>query len=193
MTSSVIRFLCITVMGNQQAILSDIDIHELKDTTPFSDSDLKKLEQRYHALDTSPEATDGIPYDKMILLPELRGNELCPLVVAANLDGRSGRVYAKQFVQIFGILSPKANPEEKKEFLFELFNIYGANILTHDEMYRFFKTLFDRAFSDDHILALTYRALNNNSLKKKGEITKAEFVKLIPDHEVINRMTIELL
>lgn len=180
-------------MGNQQAILSDIDIHELKDTTPFSDSDLKTLEQRYHALDPSPDATDGIPYDKMILLPEFRGNELCPLVVAANLDGRSGRVYAKQFVQIFGILSPKANPEEKKEFLFELFNIYGANILTHDEMYRFFKTLLDRAFSDDHILALTYRALNNNSLKKKGEVTKAEFVKLIPDHEIINRMSIELL
>ena len=180
-------------MGNQQAILSDIDIQDLKETTPFSDSELKKLEQRYHALDSSPDATDGVPYDKMILLPELRGNALCPLIVAANLDGRSGRVYAKQFVQIFGILSPKANPEEKKEFLFEVFNIYGSNVLTNDEVYRFFKTLFDGTISDDHILALTYRALNHKALKKKGELTKKEFIGLIPDHEIVNRMSIELL
>jgi Ca2+-binding EF-hand superfamily protein len=180
-------------MGNQQAVLSDIDVQELKETTPFSDGDLKKLEQRYQTLDKSPEATDGIPYAKMILLPELRGNELCPHVVAANLDGRSGCVYAKQFVQIFGILSPKAQPEEKKEFLFEIFNIYGANVLTHDEVFRMFKTLFDAAVSDDHILALTYRALNHKALKKKGEITKEEFIQLIPDHEIVNRMSVELL
>ncbi|XP_061192725.1 uncharacterized protein LOC133200926 [Saccostrea echinata] len=180
-------------MGNQQAILSDLDIQELKESTPLSEGELKKLEQRYQTLDKSPEATDGIPYDKMVLLPELRGNELCSHVVAANLDGRSGRVYAKQFVQIFGILSPKANPDEKKEFLFEIFNIYGTNVLMHDEMYRIYKTLFDRTISDDHILALTYRALNHKALKKKGEITKEEFLQLIPDHEIVNRMSVELL
>jgi len=179
-------------MGNSQVILSDVDILDLKETTPFTDSDLKRLEKRYSDFDKSDDGSTGITYDDMLMMPEFVGNEFASQIIAGNLDERTQKVYAKQFVQIFGILSPKTKAEEKKEFLFEIFNIYGTGILTHDELFRIYKTIFSHAISDDHIVALTFRALNHPSLKNKGQITKPEFLKMIPDHEITNRMNIEI-
>ena len=74
--------------------------------------------------------------------------------------------------------------------MFDLLNIYGTELLTHDEIYRMYKMIFSHTVSDDHILAMTCKALKHPNLEKEGQITREEFYKMIPDHEIMNRMTI---
>ena len=179
-------------MGNQESVLDDEELAEIKESTPFTNSDIKKLEQRYAELDKSEDKVLGISYDDMLQMQEFSGHPLAPLIIASNLEKTSQRVFAKEFAHIFGILHPQTSTTDKKEFFFELFNIYGTDVLKHDELYRMYKTLYSNAITDDHILALTYRALDSKFLKTKGEITKEEFVKLIPDHEIRQRLTIVL-
>ncbi|KAK3091264.1 hypothetical protein FSP39_018424 [Pinctada imbricata] len=179
-------------MGNTQAALDDEEIADLKESTPFTDNELKRVERRYLEIDKSDDGVAGITYDNMIQLSEFSGNPLAPLIIASNLEKDSQRVYGKEFAHIFGILHPKTPTSDKKEFFFEMFNIYGTGILKHDEVFRLYKTLYSNAISDDHILALTYRVLDSPKLAKKGEITKDEFMKLVPDHEIRQRLTLVL-
>ena len=62
--------------------------------------------------------------------------------------------------------------------VFKVFDVYNTGAFTHDEMFHVYKTLFDRAVSDDHILDLTYKSLRHPDLARQGEITKEEFMKV---------------
>ncbi|XP_052088185.1 uncharacterized protein LOC127725298 isoform X1 [Mytilus californianus] len=176
--------------GNGQAILTEKEIQEIRDETPFTDAEVKSLLNRYDEVDTSENNSTGLSYDDVLYMPEFIGSVFAPLVIAANVDTKTKRIYARQFIKICSILSTQIKAEEKKKYLFELLNIYGTGLLTHDEIYRMYKLLFSHTISDDHILAMTFKALNHTSLQKKGQLTKQEFFKMIPDHEIMNRMTI---
>lgn len=62
--------------------------------------------------------------------------------------------------------------------IFDLLNIYSGETLSHDEIFRLYKLFYSSAISDDHILALTFKALNHNDLETKGQITFQEFEKV---------------
>ena len=62
--------------------------------------------------------------------------------------------------------------------VFKVFDAYHTGAFTHDEMFHVYKTLFDRAVSDDHILDLTCKSLRHPDLATHGEITKEEFIKV---------------
>lgn len=62
--------------------------------------------------------------------------------------------------------------------LYEAFNVYGSEAFTHDEIFRLYKVLLGHVVNDDFILALTDTALNNPSLRTKGEITREEFMRV---------------
>ena len=62
--------------------------------------------------------------------------------------------------------------------LFQLVDVYDTGLLTHDEMFRIYKLLFGGAISDDHILDLTFRALQHPDLNKPGEISQGEFFRV---------------
>ena len=57
-------------------------------------------------------------------------------------------------------------------------DVYDTGLLTHDEMFRIYKLLFGGAISDDHILDLTFRALQHPDLNKAGEISQEEFFRV---------------
>lgn len=62
--------------------------------------------------------------------------------------------------------------------LFDCFNVYKAKTLTHDEIFRLYKVLLGHTISDDHILSLTFEALQHPKLRNKGEIQLDEFIEV---------------
>ncbi|XP_021369349.1 uncharacterized protein LOC110460642 isoform X3 [Mizuhopecten yessoensis] len=119
-------------MGNEsslQNVLSKEEIEDLLASTPFTESQLRKLMKRYKDMDP--------------------------------------------------------------DVIFDLFNIYSSDALTHDEIFRLYKLFYSVAISDDHILALTFKALSHPDLETKGQITFPEFEKMVGDQEVVDRMTVD--
>ncbi|XP_033740557.1 calcineurin subunit B type 1-like [Pecten maximus] len=179
-------------MGNEsslQEVLSKEEIQDLLSSTPFTENQLRKLMKRYRDMD--PDGTDGIPYDNMLTMVEFAGSDLAPPIIASLLDKRSLKIYPKSFLRVCALLSDRIKPAEKKKFIFDLFNIYSGDALTHDEIFRLYKLFYSVAISDDHILALTFKALNHPDLETKGQITFQEFEKMIGDQEIVDRMTVD--
>ena len=102
-------------MGNGHAILTANEIDEIRDDTPFTDAEANALLKRYGEIDESENNTEGISYDDMLFMPEFIGSAFAPLVIAANVDLRTQRIYARQFVKVCSILSQQLMPEQKKE------------------------------------------------------------------------------
>ncbi|XP_069134646.1 calcineurin subunit B-like [Argopecten irradians] len=180
-------------MGNETSSLEDIlskeEIHDLLSSTPFTENQLRRLMKRYRDMD--PDGTDGISYDNMLTMVEFAGSDLAPPIIASLLDKRSLKIYPKSFLRVCALLSDRVSPAEKKKFIFDLFNIYSSDSLSHDELFRLYKLFYSVAISDDHILALTFKALNHPDLETKGQITFAEFEKMIGDQEIVDRMTVD--
>ena len=66
-------------------------------------------------MDTSDEKNNGLEYDDVLIMPEFIGNVFAPLVIAANIDSKTQKVFARQFVKICSILSVQLKPTEKKK------------------------------------------------------------------------------
>lgn len=179
-------------MGNEsslQSALTKEEIDDLLESTPFTENQLKKLMTRYRDIDT--DGTKGISYDEMLTMVEFTGSDLAPPIIASLLDKHSLKMYPKNFLHVCALLSDKVKPAEKKRFIFDLLNIYSGETLSHDEIFRLYKLFYSSAISDDHILALTFKALNHNDLETKGQITFQEFEKMVGDHEIMDRMTVD--
>ena len=76
---------------------------------------MNALLKRYGEIDESENNTEGISYDDMLFMPEFIGSAFAPLVIAANVDSRTQRIYARQFVKVCSILSQQLMPEQKKK------------------------------------------------------------------------------
>ncbi|KAK3608426.1 hypothetical protein CHS0354_035428 [Potamilus streckersoni] len=126
-----------------------------------------------------------------VQMPEFASNPFALAVIESLKDSNTTKIHPRQFLAICSIFSPRTNASEKKEKLFKLFDKEDKNVLRHDHMFRLFKTMFGNALSDDHILALTFRTLSNHSLANEGEITLAEFSKMVTDSEINDKFTIE--
>ncbi|XP_046563149.1 uncharacterized protein LOC124272054 [Haliotis rubra] len=179
-------------MGNASSALTEAQQRELTQITPFKPRDLERLLKRYSNYDPSERGVRGITFDVCITIPEFCGNKFAPQVIASYQDANSKKIYPKQFLLICAILSSKTSPQKKKEYLFDMFDVYKTNVFTHDEMFRIYKTLLGSAVSDNVILDLTFRALRHPDLANEGEIRKEEFIKMIPDNEIMQRMTLDL-
>ncbi|XP_071114174.1 calcineurin subunit B-like isoform X1 [Haliotis cracherodii] len=178
--------------GNASSALTEAQQRELAQITPFKQRDLERLLKRYADYDPSERGVRGITFDVCVTIPEFCGNKFVPKVIASYQDPSSKKIFPKQFLLICAVLSSKTPPQKKKEYLFDMFDVYKTNVFTHDEMFRIYKTLLGSTVTDDVILDLTFRALRHPDLVNEGEITKEEFVKMIPDNEIMQRMTVDL-
>ncbi|KAJ8314620.1 hypothetical protein KUTeg_006770 [Tegillarca granosa] len=138
-------------------------------------AELQKLAQRYNDMDELDDI-EGVSYEQMMTMPEFIGSPLAPKIVRYYANADTNRIHGKEFLLICTMLSDKTDPKEKKEFLFDLFNNYDTEFITHEEIFEYYKLMFDGAISDDHILALAYRALRMPNLKVQGRVEKHEFV-----------------
>jgi len=107
------------------------------------------------------------------------------------LDPETGHMYMPDFLSFCSLFSEYTSIEDKKKALFSAFNVYNTEVFTHDEMFRLYKVLLGHVVSDDVILALTDQALKHPSLSNPGQMTREEFLQMIPDSEIEEKLTIK--
>ncbi|KAK6168911.1 hypothetical protein SNE40_020068 [Patella caerulea] len=179
-------------MGNEASHLTAEQLEEISTKTPFKTKELEKLLKRYSQYDSSERGINGIPYNTCVSIPEFSGNRLVPFIIEHHMDKNSNSIYPKEFLAICGIVSPDTSALVKKEFLFEMLDENNVGVLKHGEMFSLYKIIFGESISDNIILDLTFRALNHTELEKPGEIRKDEFMKMIPDNEIMSKLSVNL-
>ncbi|KAK6986776.1 calcineurin subunit b type 1 [Biomphalaria glabrata] len=156
----------------------------------FSPKQKAALMKRYQAYDPTDKGVDGIPIYVCLAMPEFVGNKLIGILIHDFANPRTGKLHPQEFLNFCSFLSPSTSIEEKKKVLFDCFNVYETDCISHDELYRLYKVFLGHTISDDHILALTFKALQHPSLRRQGEIHEDEFIEMAPDNEVEQRLTV---
>lgn len=172
----------------QAPSLTHDSITEPRSLTP---KQRQALLRRYQAHDASRDGNAGIPLDVCLAMPEFAGNNLISVLIHDYLDSETGRMHPQGFLQFCTFLSDCTPAADKKRILFDSFNVYGLETFTHDEVFRIYKVLLGHVISDDHILALTFEALKHPALIKQGQITKKEFLQMVPDSEIDQKLTVQ--
>ncbi|XP_076467111.1 uncharacterized protein LOC143298208 isoform X2 [Babylonia areolata] len=149
--------------------------------------------KRYAAYDSSAGGEEGVTLADCLTMTEFTGNKFAASVLEANLDEETQRIHPEGFLRVLSLLSSKTPEEVKKNYLFQLVDVYDTGVLTHDELFRVYKLLLGGAVTDDHILDLTNRALQHYDLNKAGEISRDEFFRMVPDSEIRARLTVDFL
>ncbi|KAL5010413.1 hypothetical protein ScPMuIL_012718 [Solemya velum] len=177
-------------MVKLNTFLSANDVDDLK-KTGWTEKDLLKVLKRYADFDKGEKEVKGLEYKTVVNMPEFVGTPFVGILTNHLLEPKTQRLYPKNFIKLCHTLSSRISVKEKRDFLFQGLDGYKTGILTHDEMFYLYKILYHSVMSDDHILALTFKALKHPKLKQQGEITKQEFDQMIPDHEIMDKMTIQ--
>lgn len=166
-------------------------INALRKNTPFTSIEADQILRRYGMMDKSSNGEDGITIDDCMMMPEFTGCAFAPDVIQYYKDSKTKNIHPRQFMKICTMLCRRTPALKKKEFLFDLFDVDKQKVLTHDAMFRIYRLLFQTAISDDHILALVFSALRHPNLAKDGEISRDEFVDMIPDVEIQERLSVD--
>ncbi|XP_059152378.1 uncharacterized protein LOC131938392 isoform X2 [Physella acuta] len=166
------------------------NIRRPKTFSAFSAKQKDVLLKRYQFYDSSAGGSVGIPLDICLAMPEFVGNKLIGVLIHDFANPKTGCLHQEEFLNFCSFLSPLTKVEEKKLVLFDCFNVYKTKTLTHDEIFRLYKVLLGHTISDDHILSLTFEALQHPKLRNKGEIQRDEFIEMAPDSEVEEKLSV---
>ncbi|CAL1528926.1 unnamed protein product [Lymnaea stagnalis] len=175
--------------GDTKASSTSREKHHKRFST-FTPKQKEALLKRYNLYDSSSGGVVGIPLDVCLAMPEFVGNKLIGVLIHDFANSRTGCMHQEEFLNFCSFLHPLTSIEEKKKVLYDCFNVYGTDWMTHDEIFRLYKVLLGHTVSDDHILALTFKALQHPSLKVKGQIKKFEFMQMASDSEIEQRLTV---
>ncbi|ELU13260.1 hypothetical protein CAPTEDRAFT_165784 [Capitella teleta] len=179
-------------MGAGGSLLTDEQMKKLKQTTPYNEQEIKRLLKRYATYDNSPGGTAGIKQEEILLFPEFAGNPLIPRVLDLYLNSESGRIFPDKFLYFCAILSSRTGIGAKRQMAFRCFDVHNEGCLQYDELFKMYKSLFGMALPDDTILNLVFTALHESNLETPGMITPEDFTRMVPDHEIAMRFTVDL-
>nr|XP_002732196.1 PREDICTED: calcineurin subunit B type 1-like [Saccoglossus kowalevskii] len=175
----------------KKGTLTNDQIKQLEARTVFNSGEIKKIQQKYS--NYAEQGGNGISYmrlESLQQIPELVGYTLIPRVASTIADKQSGLLTAESFVELLSNMSPRKNVDQKRKFLFAVFDMYNEGSIKHDELFRMYKTMFNPALGDDQILNMVTKILDNT--QTPGELSYEEFTELVPDHEIAEKLTVEL-
>ncbi|XP_077977728.1 calcineurin subunit B-like [Glandiceps talaboti] len=178
--------------GNIEAPLSDEQIRQLESQTVFKAAEIKKILQRYSSYTVEDDNGSGPNYvtmSSLLQIPEFIGMPLVPRVASMSAT-QTGALTPESFVQMLSVMSPRTPIDEKRQFLFTMFDMYNEGNIKHDELFRMYKTIFNPALGDDQILLVVSQLLDSTEIP--GQISYEEFTQFVPDYEINERLTVEL-
>ncbi|CAH1780226.1 unnamed protein product [Owenia fusiformis] len=178
-------------MGNALSLLTEAQLQEYLNQTPFTKPELGKILQKYATYDKSGKNVQGIHPEILENMPEFLLNPLASCIIAHFTDDSTGLIFPANWISMFSDLSSKAHIDQKRALLWNLVDYHGTGKLQYEELWRFYKFLFGVALTEDQILELVIEKLHDPGLQEKGELSREEWDNSVSDREIIERLTID--
>ncbi|XP_013421789.1 uncharacterized protein LOC106181833 [Lingula anatina] len=178
-------------MGGGISQLSEEQIKELTEQTPFNAKELAKLLKRYSHYDNSEKGDLGVSLEELLKIPELIGYSLIPAVAQLFvLD--SGRIYPEQFIYMFSVLNSRTTVEKKRDLAFKLADTNKQGVLNKSDVIGFLGLLYAGALSAKEVEYLAEKILQREDLDEQGQLSRTDFDKFVSDAELKEQLTVDL-
>ena len=177
-------------MGGATSSLTPEDIEELRDPelSGFTAAEIKQLYKRFHHLDRSHSGF--ITQNEMQLIPELSLNPICNRVIELFDVNQSNQINFRDFVRTLWIFSPKASPELKVKFAFEIFDVDNDGKINESDLYYILNIMVGKQFQSQKLSQIVATLIQTNSKQNQNFLTFQELTDCIGKQDIVDKMTI---
>lgn len=177
-------------MGNQLS-LTGAQLEDLKMATQFSDLEIKRLFRRFKKLDT--DNSGALSVQEFLAIPELEHNPLVRRVVETFDSDSSGEVDFEEFITALSIFATMQNEKKKFEFTFKMYDCDHDGFISNKDLFQVLKAMVGGNLNDVQLQQLVDRTIIKGDKDKDGKLNYEEFVEMIKDCDLGEKLTIDTL
>ena len=170
-------------MGATQSsigLLTPDEISELKiiSGNVFNDREIIHLYKRFTTLDK--DSMNLITRDTLMKIPELAYNPLAPRIID-TLDPYNTGISMDIFVQTLAVMSPKASSAAKIQFIFDVFDSDGDDLIKISDFNEILKLLLGKKISEEKISEISEKSMKK--ISEKNEINLKDFKNFLIEND----------
>ncbi|KAK5576604.1 hypothetical protein RB653_007748 [Dictyostelium firmibasis] len=170
-------------MGNQHSLLNKEQLEQMKDSSSFSEAELKKLYRRFQMLDKDGSGT--LTTDEFLSIPDLALNPLLERVIQIFDQNKDNEIEFSEFVGTLATLSHKGTKEDKLKFLFQIYDIDCDGLISNGELFQVLKMMVGTNLNDVQLQQIVDKTIIEGDYDKDGKISFDEFIHMIGNQEGI--------
>jgi len=177
-------------MGNQVALTGN-QLQDLQLATQFSDTEIKRLFRRFKKLDT--DHSGALSPAEFLAIPELEHNPLVRRVVETFDVDKSGEVDFQEFITALSIFSTMQDEQRKFKFTFNMYDCDHDGFISNRDLFQVLKAMVGGNLNDVQLQQLVDRTIIKGDKDKDGKLNYEEFVEMIKDCDLGEKLTIDSL
>eukprot|EP00762_Andalucia_godoyi_P003472 ANDGO_04314.mRNA.1 Calcineurin subunit B len=169
-------------MGGSLSHFSPDELSKLESNTFLTREEIEKVWKMYSGLG----GTMHIPVsgDKLPQIPAFRFNPFTPRLVPVFGDAQSNTMNWDQFLDLFSVLSMRADPRVKLQAAFHIFDMDNDSYISETDLVDVIRLLSGNELSDEEVLYCTKKAMDEADIDSSGSLSFLEFSRVasrIPD------------
>lgn len=182
--------------SNSSILLQKEEINTISNETGFSPNQIKRLYNRFTALDK--DNAGYLTRQDLLRIPELHVNPLCDRIIEVLIDdhGKDGKLNFRQFAKVFSTFrreKSETSKDNKLKFLFGIYDRDKDNKINKTELLGILKMLVGSNIPEEQMNAIAERTITE--LDENGDlvITFQEFCDTLKKIDVDEKMSMKFL
>lgn len=173
-----------TMGANTSALLSE-EIDEISREENLSQSQVKRLYNRFQKLDSNQIGT--LDAGVLLMIPELAMNPLHPRLISIFQNNNF-----RQFVSNVSAFNRQAEPERKADFAFKVYDVDGDGYITKTDLREILIMLVGDNIQDNVLDNIIDKILNHNKSGGDGRISRNDFTLALDLPAIASKLTVAL-
>ena len=163
-------------MGVNSSVLTDEDLHRLKEETDIKQKDIKKCHKKFNSLDK--EKKGFVSINNLVNIPEIENNPLrYHIAQYMSNNNENEAISFEAFIKVIDIF--KNNKIDKQyKFMYDLFDFDKDGKISNEDMLINFKLLLGNSLNEEQIKEIVDKTISEYSNDQKF-INYNDFVKIL--------------
>eukprot|EP00656_Telonema_subtile_P035152 TRINITY_DN39145_c0_g1_i1.p1 TRINITY_DN39145_c0_g1~~TRINITY_DN39145_c0_g1_i1.p1 ORF type:complete len:207 (-),score=63.60 TRINITY_DN39145_c0_g1_i1:137-757(-) len=180
-------------MGNSASVSEEV-LARVQKSTRFSDKEIKRLYERFVALDA--DKSGQLSREEFLDIPEFALYPLAARVLDAMSEeeeaapGEEPGLDFEQFAMVVDIFSPAASFESKLDLLFRAFDQDKDGFIGLAELTEIWSLMVHVPMTDEQRVLAAEQALIHGDKDKDGQWSKEEFAQALDNTDLVAKMTL---
>ena len=159
-----------------------------------TDAELRRLFRKFKRLDTDHSGTLSVT--EFLAIPELEHNPLVRRVVSTFDRDNNGEVDFHEFISAITVFvraqSTQQSLNEKYEFTFRLYDVDNDGFISNADLFAVLKNMVGNNLNDIQLQQLVDRTIIKGDLDKDGKLNYDEYIKMVQNSELGEKLRIEM-
>ncbi|CAO3593520.1 unnamed protein product [Absidia cylindrospora] len=133
----------------------------------------------------------SIDKDEFVSIPQIANNPLGSRLIAIFDEDGGGNVNFHEFIKGLSAFSARGNKREKLEFAFKVYDMDRDGFISNGELFLVLKMMVGNNLKDNQLQQIVDKTIMEADKDMDGKISFDEFLIMVENTDVANKMTLE--